>query len=303
MSAGTIWYKMQPNSEIAAAISDLLTDYCGSVKSHDTTVKPQRIPPLMAGILSRSDAVVIVGGMEAITPEENIVYLMARSLGIPLEEGRHSRSKYVFDTLHGTRLPSLRGAVLFPTRFGGPEGILLMAGQQTVIVLPGLTRAAVTAAVSMRKFLAPYVQMRRSEAFSLQSEEYVPKVYGKFKSSGVRRQSLTREYSEGKLNAVMERTVAYVRRKNGLPTSVSRQTSVGRRKSFDAVDWRRADAEEEEYYDGLAQAGKVRRILLLLAVIGTVTALFTAACLYPEQLERLFSVGRAVKLMLCFCLS
>lgn len=285
MSAGTIWYKMQPNSEIAAAISDLLTDYCGSVKSHDTTVKPQRIPPLMVGILSRSDAVVIVGGMEAITPEENIVYLMARSLGIPLEEGRHSRSKYVFDTLHGTRLPSLRGAVLFPTRFGGPEGILLMAGQQTVIVLPSLTRAAVTVAVSMRKFLAPYVQLRRSEAFSLQSEEYVPKVYGKFKSSGVRRQSLTREYSEGKLNAVMERTVAYVRRKSG------RQASFGRRKSSDAVDWRRADAEEEEYYAELAQAGKVRRILLLLAVIGTVAALFTAACLYPEQLERLFSVG------------
>ena len=272
MSAGTIWYKMQPNSEIAAAISDLLTDYCGSVKSHDTTVKPKRIAPLMAEILARSDAVIVVGGMEAITPEENIVHLISRTLGIPLEEGKRSRSKYVFDTLHGTRLPSLQGAVLFPTRFGGPEGILLMADRQTVIILPSMTRAAVVAAVSIRKFLAPYVQMRRSEAFSLQAEEYIPKDYGKFRNSNTRRQSMTREYSESKLNAIMERAVSYARRKSGIPND-RRRSKV-----------RQVTEEEEAYYHRISKRENAWNILLLLLVIGVILVLFAAACLEPSLL-------------------
>lgn len=280
LSAGTIWYKMQPNSEIATAISDLLTDYCGSIKSHDTTVKPQKIAPLMAEILSRSDAVIIVGGMEAITPEENIVHLISHTLGIPPEEGKRSRSKYVFDTLHGTRLPSLKGSVLFPTRFGGPEGILLMAGHQTVIILPGMTRAAVVAAVSMRKFLAPYVQQRRSEAFSLQSEEYIPKDYGKFRSDNTRRQSMTREYSESRLNAVMDRAVAHVQRKSGMQDSVGGANHADRRRTVPMM----ADEEEDAYYVGLSKSRKTRNILSLLLVLAAMIALIAVACLHPDGL-------------------
>lgn len=38
MSAGIIWYKNQPDSRRSDAVLDLLTDYCGAVKSHDVTV-------------------------------------------------------------------------------------------------------------------------------------------------------------------------------------------------------------------------------------------------------------------------
>lgn len=278
MSAGTIWYKMQPNSEIATAISDLLTDYCGSVKSHDTTVKSQKIASLMAEILSRSDAVIVVGGMEAITPEENIVHLISRTLGIPLEEGKRSRSQYIFDTLHGTRLPSLKGSVLFPTRFGGPEGILLLSGRQTVIVLPGMTRAAVVAAVSIRKFLVPYVQERRSDAYSALSEVYEPKSYGKFgHSARARRQSVTREYSESRLNAVMDRAVSYARRKSGAGDDL-----LYRGGSADSKWDEPSDDMEDEYYEKLSRARKIRNLVSLVLVIGAIIALITMACLKPN---------------------
>lgn len=279
MSAGTIWYKMQPNSEIAAAISDLLTDYCGSIKSHDTTVKPQRIAPLMAAILSRSDAVIVVGGMEAMSPEENIVHLISQTLGIPLEQGQRSRSKYVFDTLHGTRLPSLKGAALFPTRFGGPEGILLMSGRQTVIVLPGMTRAAVVAAVSMRKFLAPYVQARRNEVNTSLPAAPVPKDYGKFSRESTRRRSVTREYSESGLNAVMERAVSYARRKTD-PHGYDYLSDNDNRKQGDSAPY----YQEDEYYTRLSKAGKMRNIVSLILVIGAIVALLAAAWLHPNGL-------------------
>lgn len=59
MSAGIIWYKTQPDSGRSSAVTDLLSDYCGAVRSHDVTVHPNRIAPLIQTILSRSDNVIL----------------------------------------------------------------------------------------------------------------------------------------------------------------------------------------------------------------------------------------------------
>ena len=278
MSAGIVWYKMQPDSDISAAVSDLLTDYCGPVKSHDVTVNPQRVSVLTAEILLRSNVVIFVGGMDIITPEQNIVFLISRTLGIPLERGKRSRSKYVFDTLHGTRLPSLKGSVLFPTRFGGPEGILLMSGSQTVIILPSMTRAAVIAAVSMRKFLAPYVSERRSDAASVLPEIPEPKEYCKFDRRHTRRKAVTREYSESGLNAVMERAVSYARRRSDINDYVSYEYPE------EHIELKTDCEAQNEYYRKLSRAGKARNVISLIAVIGVIIALITAACVNPDGL-------------------
>lgn len=280
MSAGIVWYKMQPDSDTSAAINDLLTDYCGNIKSHDVTVKPQRVSVLTAEILLRSDAVVFVGGMDVINPEQNIVFVISRALGIPLELGKRSRSKYVFDTLHGTRLPSLRGSVLFPTRFGGPEGILLMSGSQTVIVLPGMTRAAIAAAVSMRKFLAPYVRARKNDAASTLPKTSEPKEYCKFDRRRVRRQSVTREYSESGLNNVMERAVSYARRSVGVDNYD--YISYGNPEEYakSELDY----DTQDEYYRKLSGSRKTRNVMSLIAVIGVIIALITVAYMNPSGL-------------------
>ena len=87
MSAGIIWYKNQPDSNISAAVSDLLCDYCGSIKSHDVTVRPGRIASTISNILIRCENVIIIGGMECQKQEDNIVYVLSRVLNIPLETG------------------------------------------------------------------------------------------------------------------------------------------------------------------------------------------------------------------------
>ena len=259
LSAGTIWYKMQPDSEIARAIGDLLTDFCGSIMSHDATVQPQKLVSLTKKTLSRSDTVIVVGGLDAIAREENIVFLLSKALGVPLEQGKRSRSRYIFDTLHHTRLPSLAGSVLFPSRFDGPEGILLMSGAQTVIVLPAMTRMAVTVAVSMRKFLAPYAVARRN-AKTVQTEAIrVPKHYGKFRPGSDVPRIATREYSEKQLQTAMEHAVRSVRRH-------------GRCVSSDETEDDVYEDEFAAYYQNLSFAGRWRNILSLILVLGVIVA-------------------------------
>lgn len=275
MSAGIVWYKMQPDSEIACAISDLLTNYCGSIKSHDVTVKPQNISVLMSKILSRSEAVIFIGGMDEIIFENNIVYLISHALGISLERGKHSRSKYVFDTLHSTRLPSLKGSVLFPTRFGAPEGILLMSGNQTVIVLPRMTRAAIISAVSMRRFLAPYVREHKSHTISELPEPLIPKDYVKFNRDHAYRKFVTREYSESGLNSVMQRAVSYARRKAAsddydYPSYNNPAEYTNSESDYDADD---------EYYKKISSSSKVRNFISLVLVIGAIIAMIIMACM------------------------
>ncbi len=204
MSAGIIWYKTQPDSKKNEAVYDLLTDYCGHILSHDVTVRPERIAPLIDGILSRCENVIIIGGLECQKQEENIVFILSRVLDIPLETKYRSRSRFCFDKLRNTRLPSLSGAVLFPTRSGCPEGMLLTAGEQSIIVLPVNYRPAVTAAVSMREYFIPEVTRRRQRT----SPEHVPEIrqkdYEKFRKCR-KSAPVTREYSEYQLIETMER--------------------------------------------------------------------------------------------------
>ncbi|MBQ9903045.1 MAG: hypothetical protein IJM51_11805 [Clostridia bacterium] len=204
MSAGIIWYKTQPDSKKNEAVNDLLTDYCGSILSHDVTVRPERIAPLISSILSRSENVIIIGGIECQNQEENIVFILARVLGIPLEMKYRSRSRYCFDKLRNTRLPSLSGSVLFPARKGYPEGILLTSGKQSIIVLPVNYRLAVSAAVTMREYFIPEVSRRRQRASTETAPEIRQKDYEKFKRSR-KTAPQTREYSEYQLIETMER--------------------------------------------------------------------------------------------------
>ena len=71
MSSGIIWYKTQPDSKRSAAVNDLLTDYCGTVRSHDVTVHPNRIASLISDILSRCENVIIIGGTECQRQEQD----------------------------------------------------------------------------------------------------------------------------------------------------------------------------------------------------------------------------------------
>ena len=204
MSAGIIWYKTQPDNKRSSAISDLLTDYCGSVKSHDVTVQPQRIPFLIRDILARCDNIIIVGGQECQRQEENIVFILASALGISLETKYRSRSRFCFDKLRNTRLPSLAGSVIFPLRAGYPEGILLTAGCQNIIVLPVSYRLAVSAAVSMREYFIPEVSRRRRTANFRAAPVTPKKEYQKF-SANSKASPVTRIYDENQLIETMER--------------------------------------------------------------------------------------------------
>ena len=183
MAAGIIWYKTQPDSKKTDAVYDLLTDYCGSIKSHDVTVQPDRIASLISNILLRCENVIIIGGIECQNQQDNIVFILSRILDIPLETKYRSRSRYCFDKLRNVRLPSLAGSVLFPTRAGYPEGILLTAGDQSIIVLPSHYRLAVSAAVAMREYFIPEVSRRRHAASAKNAPEIRQKDYEKFKRS------------------------------------------------------------------------------------------------------------------------
>ena len=205
MSSGIIWYKTQPDSKRSAAVNDLLTDYCGTVRSHDVTVHPNRIASLISDILSRCENVIIIGGTECQRQEDNIVFILSRALGLPLEIKFRSRSRYCYDRLRNTRLPSIAGSVLFPTRHGGPEGILLTAGVQSIIVLPADYRLTVAAAVSMREYFIPEVVRRRRASAAVQpAVEVKNKDYEKFRRNP-KPIHVTREYTEWQLIETMER--------------------------------------------------------------------------------------------------
>ena len=266
MSAGIIWYRMQPDSAISRAVNDLLSDFCGGICSLDATVQPQKLLSLTADVMKRSHTAIIIGGLDAISQEENTVFLLSEALNVPLEKGKRSRSRFVYDTLRGTRLPSPQGAVLFPSRFDGPEGILLMAGKDTIMLLPGMRQAAVSIAVSMRKYLAPYAEKRRSA-----EEVSLPpvlsgncKTYQKFPSQTLRKSTTARVYSESQLQSIMARAASGARRR--------RRAGSGETEAFDSQA-----AKEEAYYRQQLSAGKTRGILSLFVVIGFIVALIITA--------------------------
>jgi hypothetical protein len=257
---------MQPDSTISRAVNDLLSDFCGGIRSLDATVQPQKLLSLTADVMKRSHTVIIIGGLDAISQEENTVFLLCNALGVPLERGKRSRSRFVYDTLRGNRLPSPQGAVLFPSRFDGPEGILLTAGEDTVLLLPGMRQAAVSIAVSMRKFLAPYAAKRynASEVPTASVASPECKTYQKFQSPSLRKSAATRVYSESQLRRIMARAASGARRRDEV-----------RYKETDAHD--RQAAQEEADYRRHLSAGKARGILSLILVIGVIVALVVTA--------------------------
>lgn len=228
-----IWYKTQPDSSIASAVRDLLTDYCGTITSHDTTVKAEKIAPLLRDILFRSDNVIIVGGMDCRSQEENIIFILSRILNISLETTYRSRSRFCYDRLYNRRLPSLSGSVLFPCRFGGPEGVLLVAGEQSILLLPASVRPAISVAVSVREFLAPQVaQRKKNTAVIPLRDTSEQRDYEKFIRKP-QKKIVTREYDEEELRTVMERTIRRAHRKDGVrfsePMSGSNRGVPGRK--------------------------------------------------------------------------
>lgn len=271
MSAGMIWYKTQPNSAIAATLSKLFFGFCGSLKSHDTTVRPQKIAPLISEILARSDTVIIIGGQEAVRPEDNIVFILSCALGITLEEKIRSRSHYYYDTVRGIKLPSLKGAVLFPSRFGGPEGIMLSAGKQTIIVLPAEQRSAIAIANAMYKFFSPGISSRISARNSVAMQSDTARDYEKFKRNNRMQHIVTRTYSEKELHKAMENAVYEMQyRDRGFVDSIA------------DIDNRRNSGEgylsdyDDEYYRKRSKIKKIKNIISLILVIGVIFSLIIA---------------------------
>jgi hypothetical protein len=205
MSAGIIWYKTQPDSKRSSAVSDLLSDYCGAVRSHDVTVRPERLGQIISGIFQRCENVIIIGGMECQRQADNILFILSRVLDIGLEEKYRSRSRYCYNRLKSLRLPSLCGSVLFPVGQGFPEGILLTAGEQHIIVLPAELNGLISASVSMREYFIPEVARRRRES-SPRPKDDGPEQrdFEKFKRRR-KHAPVTREYDEYQLIRTMER--------------------------------------------------------------------------------------------------
>lgn len=272
MSAGMIWYKSQPDAAIASALSNILFDFCGSIKSHDTTVRPQKIAPLIKEIFSRSDVVIIVGGQKELRSEENIVFILSRTLGIPLEEKSRSRSNYYYDTLRGVKLPSLAGSILFPSGLGGPEGILLSAGSQTIIVFPAERRPAEVIARSVHKFLSPRIAAKNIQRKSSVVLHEQVRDYEKFKRGNRQIQSsVTRTYNESEFRKTMENAVCEVRQRNGLiAESLLDDDNRGR------SDENCFSRQNNEYYQKRSKIKKVKNIISLIFVIGIICSLIAA---------------------------
>ena len=214
MSAGIIWYKTQPDSRRSAAVSDLLSDYCGTVRSHDVTVHPERVAEIIRGIFTRCENVIIIGGLECQNKNDNMVFLLSKALGIELEEKYRSRSRFTYNKMRSIRLPSMCGSVLFPVGRNFPEGILLSAGCQNIIVLPDDYRGTISAAVSMREYFIPEVARRRKAISRRKAQEPAQKDYQKFHRSQ-KRMPVTREYDEMQLIETMERASVRAARESG----------------------------------------------------------------------------------------
>lgn len=273
MSAGMIWYKTQPDASIASVSDRLLSEIYGGIVSHDITVQPQKIGTMIANVFSRCNTVIIVGGLNTVKFEENIIYILSRVLGIPIENGVLSRSHHCCDTIRGTRLPSLAGSILFPSRFGGPEGILLKAGSQTIIVLPADAQSAKAITLSMHKFLVSRIrsqqQIQKVAVHDIHGEED----YRKFKNGATRKNAAaTREYDEFELQNAMETAIGEMRRREGrIPESIADDCNRGDRdESFGLT------SQEQAYFRRRAKIKKARNIFSLSLVLVVLCFLMAA---------------------------
>lgn len=137
MHAGIIWYRVRPSAAAAKKIEYMLAGIDCAMHSEETTIRPENIPALLADSLSRNTVTVIVGGMELLRERDNIIYILSSCLSLPIEEGRRSRSGYIYDTLRAVVLPTFEQAILFPSAVPeAPEAVLVTASGQAIIILP-----------------------------------------------------------------------------------------------------------------------------------------------------------------------
>lgn len=154
MTAEILWYKTAPSKRIRMAAAAALAPLSISLAGEQNTVKAELVPPLLSQSLSRAQIVVICGGMNAIKRDENIVYVLSRCLSQPIEENGLSRSSYIYDTLRGLTLPSFTSGYLFPSIKNEPEGVVLTADEQCIILLPSTPEAACSVTPVIGEFLA-----------------------------------------------------------------------------------------------------------------------------------------------------
>jgi len=138
MNASVIWYRARPSEELQFRLRDMLASVRAEAVEENVTIQAGQIPRLMASAMRGCDITVTIGGMDLRRDEENIIFLAASCIRVPLEKGRASRSRFIYDPMRGAPLPSFESAVLFPSASGGAEGAVLVAGSQTIIMLPRL---------------------------------------------------------------------------------------------------------------------------------------------------------------------
>ncbi|MBP3414180.1 MAG: hypothetical protein J6L81_03150, partial [Clostridia bacterium] len=160
MNVSIIWYRARPSEAASAAISDMLNSIEGKVISEEITIKPETIPVHLAHALRDGEIAIFISGMEIMRESENLMYLISKCLSLKLEEDEDSRCEYIFDTLRGTRLPSFESAVIFPTADGQPEGSVVVAGMQSLILLPADEDACTAVTATMKGYLPDLLDIR-----------------------------------------------------------------------------------------------------------------------------------------------
>ena len=153
LKASLIWYRARSGGELTARVKELMTALGAEIISEKTTINPGQVPSLLMRALKNSDISVIIGGLDMLRKEENTVSILSRCLAVKLEEGEKSRSKYIYDSLRGMPLPTFETAVLFPSVWGGPEGMSITAGLKTIILLPWMERQHMDIITMMQEHL------------------------------------------------------------------------------------------------------------------------------------------------------
>lgn len=160
MNTSIIWYRARPSEKANTAIAEMLKTVEGKIINEQITIKPENIPSLLACALRDGETVIFVGGLEIMRENENLMFLIGKCLSLKLELDEESRCDYIFDTLRGTRLPSFEQAVIFPTVSGQPEGSVVVAGTQSLILLPADEDACAIAAKTMAQYLPQLLDIR-----------------------------------------------------------------------------------------------------------------------------------------------
>ncbi len=166
-----IWYKSPSSRSVIDSVAREFSRLAPRVMNEYSTVEQQNIPKLLRDALAESDTVIITGGLKHIRENENIIFILAKCLGLTLEYDSRSRSRFMFDSIRGRALPSFTDAVLFPYKRGEPEGVLLRAGSQQIIILPKEEAGAQRILAAMGTYI---VGSRIEEALDEEEEVQIP---------------------------------------------------------------------------------------------------------------------------------